>query len=168
MAGYLAHLLEDASSVSSPSISSSNRFPADVGDAGEAQAGRALSNGLALGVEDLGLGHDVDDYARHGPQRNGRAHAPAADWRHESRHPGSPGMNPLRLAVPAVAGRVRRLRGRPEDRGRLSDNKFPVEHLMIVGTDLKRVERITGRLTWGAGSPRAACSPACGWGSSSA
>jgi hypothetical protein len=31
----------------------------------------------------------------------------------------------------------------------LSDNKFPVEHLMIVGTDLKRVERITGRLTWG-------------------
>ena len=31
----------------------------------------------------------------------------------------------------------------------LSDNKFPVEHLMIVGTDLKRVERITGRLTTG-------------------
>src|SRR3954466_2945633 len=31
----------------------------------------------------------------------------------------------------------------------LSDNKFPVEQLMIVGTDLKRVERITGRLTYG-------------------
>ena len=31
----------------------------------------------------------------------------------------------------------------------LSDNKFAVEHLMIVGTDLKMVERITGRLTWG-------------------
>lgn len=31
----------------------------------------------------------------------------------------------------------------------LSDNKFPVEQLMIVGTDLKRVERITGRLTTG-------------------
>ena len=29
----------------------------------------------------------------------------------------------------------------------LSDNKFPVEQLMIVGTDLKRIERITGRLT---------------------
>jgi hypothetical protein len=29
----------------------------------------------------------------------------------------------------------------------LSDNKFPVEQMMIVGTDLKRVERITGRLT---------------------
>jgi hypothetical protein len=30
----------------------------------------------------------------------------------------------------------------------LSDSKFPVEQLMIVGTDLKRIERITGRLTW--------------------
>lgn len=30
----------------------------------------------------------------------------------------------------------------------LSDNKFPVEQCMIVGTDLKRVERITGRLTY--------------------
>ena len=31
----------------------------------------------------------------------------------------------------------------------LSDQKFPVEHCMIVGTDLKRIERITGRLTTG-------------------
>jgi hypothetical protein len=31
----------------------------------------------------------------------------------------------------------------------LSDNKFPVEQCMIVGTDLKRIERITGRLTNG-------------------
>jgi hypothetical protein len=31
----------------------------------------------------------------------------------------------------------------------LSDQKFPVEQCMIVGTDLKRVERITGRLTTG-------------------
>lgn len=31
----------------------------------------------------------------------------------------------------------------------LSDQHFPVQHLMIVGTDLKRVERITGRLTTG-------------------
>ena len=29
----------------------------------------------------------------------------------------------------------------------LSDSKFPVEQCMIVGTDLKRIERITGRLT---------------------
>lgn len=31
----------------------------------------------------------------------------------------------------------------------LSDNVFPVEQLVIVGTDLKRIERITGRLTTG-------------------
>jgi len=31
----------------------------------------------------------------------------------------------------------------------LSDNKFPVENCMIVGTDLKQLERITGRLTTG-------------------
>ena len=31
----------------------------------------------------------------------------------------------------------------------LSDVEFPVENLMIVGTDLKQVERITGRLTTG-------------------
>ncbi|MDH2413291.1 general stress protein [Nocardioides sp. CER19] len=31
----------------------------------------------------------------------------------------------------------------------LSDHEFPVENCMIVGTDLKRVERITGRLTTG-------------------
>src|SRR5689334_6179283 len=31
----------------------------------------------------------------------------------------------------------------------LSDNHFPVENCMIVGTDLKQVERITGRITTG-------------------
>jgi hypothetical protein len=31
----------------------------------------------------------------------------------------------------------------------LSDHGFPVENCMIVGTDLKQVERVTGRLTWG-------------------
>jgi len=31
----------------------------------------------------------------------------------------------------------------------LSDHEFPVENCMIVGTDLKQVERITGRLTTG-------------------
>ena len=31
----------------------------------------------------------------------------------------------------------------------LSDAGFPVENLMIVGTDLKQVERVTGRLTTG-------------------
>src|SRR3954454_7704894 len=31
----------------------------------------------------------------------------------------------------------------------LSDREFPVENCMIVGTELKSVERITGRLTTG-------------------
>jgi hypothetical protein len=31
----------------------------------------------------------------------------------------------------------------------LSDNEFPVQNCLIVGTDLKQVERITGRLTNG-------------------
>ncbi len=31
----------------------------------------------------------------------------------------------------------------------LSDHEFPVQNCMIVGTDLKQVERITGRLTTG-------------------
>ena len=31
----------------------------------------------------------------------------------------------------------------------LSDNQFPVENCLIVGTDLKQIERVTARLTWG-------------------
>ena len=31
----------------------------------------------------------------------------------------------------------------------LSDRKFPVEHLSIVGNNLRTIETITGRLTWG-------------------
>lgn len=31
----------------------------------------------------------------------------------------------------------------------LSDHEFPVQNLMIVGTDLKQLERVTGRLTRG-------------------
>jgi hypothetical protein len=31
----------------------------------------------------------------------------------------------------------------------LSDNGFPVENCLIVGTELKQLERVTARLTWG-------------------
>jgi hypothetical protein len=31
----------------------------------------------------------------------------------------------------------------------LADERFPVEHVMIVGSGLKLVETVTGRLTWG-------------------
>jgi hypothetical protein len=42
----------------------------------------------------------------------------------------------------------------------LSDEEFPVENCMIVGTDLKRIERITGRLTTGRVAAGAAASGA--------
>lgn len=31
----------------------------------------------------------------------------------------------------------------------LSDEKFPVENVTIIGSDLRQVETVTGRLTWG-------------------
>ena len=31
----------------------------------------------------------------------------------------------------------------------LSDQKFAVENVTIIGSDLRQVERVTGRLTWG-------------------
>ena len=31
----------------------------------------------------------------------------------------------------------------------LSDKEFPVQNCLIVGTELKQLERVTGRLTWG-------------------
>src|ERR671932_272873 len=31
----------------------------------------------------------------------------------------------------------------------LSDEKFPVENVTIIGSDLRMIEKVTGRLTWG-------------------
>ena len=31
----------------------------------------------------------------------------------------------------------------------LSDEKFPVENVTIIGSDLRMIERVTGRMTWG-------------------
>jgi hypothetical protein len=62
---------------------------------------------------------------------------------------GLPGANPLRLEFPQSLAVYDDYAAAQKAVDFLSDNKFPVEHLMIVGTDLKRVERITGRLTTG-------------------
>jgi hypothetical protein len=62
---------------------------------------------------------------------------------------GLPGANPLRLQYPQSLAVYDDYAAAQKSVDFLSDNKFPVEHLMIVGTDLKRVERITGRLTTG-------------------
>jgi heat induced stress protein YflT len=42
----------------------------------------------------------------------------------------------------------------------LSDQQFPVENCMIVGTELKQVERVTGRLTYGRAAAAGAASGA--------
>lgn len=62
---------------------------------------------------------------------------------------GLPGANPLRLEFPQSLAVYDDYAAAQKTVDYLSDQKFPVEHLMIVGTDLKRVERITGRLTSG-------------------
>ena len=66
-----------------------------------------------------------------------------------SMHSGAPGPSPLKLEFPQSLATYDDYAGAQKTVDYLSDHKFPVEHLMIVGTDLKRVERITGRLTTG-------------------
>ena len=84
--------------------------------------------------------------ADRGSAPRGRAH-----WGHEHVLPG-----PARRTVLAAQAGVPQSLAVYDDYAAaqkavdfLSDNKFPVEHCMIVGTDLKRIERITGRLTTG-------------------
>lgn len=61
---------------------------------------------------------------------------------------GTPGANPLRLEFPQSLAVYDDYAAAQRTVDFLADRDFPVQHLMIVGTDLKRVERITGRLTW--------------------
>jgi hypothetical protein len=61
----------------------------------------------------------------------------------------TPGRSPLKLEFPQSLATYDDYAAAQKSVDYLSDQKFPVEHLMIVGTDLKRVERITGRLTTG-------------------
>ncbi len=42
----------------------------------------------------------------------------------------------------------------------LSDNKFPVENTTIIGSELRMIEHITGRLTWGRAAVAGAASGA--------
>jgi hypothetical protein len=62
---------------------------------------------------------------------------------------GAPGASPLKLEFPQSLATYDDYAAAQKTVDYLSDHKFPVEHLMIVGTDLKRVEKITGRLTTG-------------------
>jgi len=55
----------------------------------------------------------------------------------------------LTLAYPMSLGTYDRYEDAQKAVDYLSDNQFAVENCMIVGTDLRQVERVTGRLTRG-------------------
>jgi hypothetical protein len=57
--------------------------------------------------------------------------------------------NGLQLKFPQTLGVYEEYADAQKAVDYLSDNGFPVENCMIVGTDLKQVERVTGRLTTG-------------------
>ena len=58
-------------------------------------------------------------------------------------------VSPLKLAFPQSLAIYDDYESAQKAVDHLADQKFPVEQCMIVGTDLKRIERITGRLTTG-------------------
>jgi len=63
---------------------------------------------------------------------------------------GRPGItSPLRLEFPQSLAVYDDYAAAQKAVDFLSDEHFPVQNCMIVGTDLKRIERITGRLTTG-------------------
>ena len=53
------------------------------------------------------------------------------------------------LAYPHSLGTFEKYEDAQKSVDFLADQKFPVENLAIVGTDLKLVERVTGRKHWG-------------------
>ncbi|MDO9457230.1 general stress protein [Nocardioides sp.] len=71
-----------------------------------------------------------------------------------------PGLNPMRLEFPQSLAVYDDYAQAQKTVDFLSDEEFPVENCMIVGTDLKRIERITGRLTTGRVAAGAALSGA--------
>jgi hypothetical protein len=56
-------------------------------------------------------------------------------------------MSPLRLEFPQSIAIYDDYAAAQKAVDFLSDEEFPVENVMIVGTDLKRIEKVTGRLT---------------------
>jgi hypothetical protein len=65
------------------------------------------------------------------------------------RNPGLQGANLLQLQFPQSLAVYDEYAAAQKTVDFLSDQAFPVENCMIVGTDLKQVERITGRITTG-------------------
>lgn len=70
-----------------------------------------------------------------------------------SMQPKGPGQRPgfatLSLDYPMSLGVFEKYEDAQKAVDTLSDKGFPVQNVLIVGTDLKQLERVTGRLTWG-------------------
>lgn len=60
-----------------------------------------------------------------------------------------PGFATLSLDYPMSLGVFDKYEDAQRAVDTLSDKGFPVQNCLIVGTDLKQVERVTARLTWG-------------------
>ena len=62
---------------------------------------------------------------------------------------GRPGFATLSLDYPISLGVFEKYEDAQKAVDALSDKDFPVQNVLIVGTDLKQIERVTARLTWG-------------------
>lgn len=71
-----------------------------------------------------------------------------APYRGDMSIPGPRPASPLKLQFPQSLAVYDDYAKAQKSVDFLADAEFPVEQLMIVGTDLKRIERVTGRLTW--------------------
>ena len=66
-----------------------------------------------------------------------------------SAQPTRPGFPTLALNYPLSLGTFDKYEDAQRAVDELSDRGFPVQNCLIVGTDLKQLERVTSRLTWG-------------------
>jgi hypothetical protein len=62
---------------------------------------------------------------------------------------GRPGFATLSLEYPLSLGVFEKYEDAQKAVDVLSEKQFPVQNCLIVGTDLKQLERVTARLTWG-------------------
>ncbi len=62
---------------------------------------------------------------------------------------GRTGFPSLALEYPMSLGTFEKYAEAQKAVDTLSDAQFPVQNCLIVGTELKQLERVTGRLTWG-------------------
>jgi 1,4-dihydroxy-2-naphthoate octaprenyltransferase len=68
----------------------------------------------------------------------------------QPQRPGArPGFATLSLDYPISLGVFNKYEDAQKAVDTLSDKEFPVQNVLIVGTDLKQLERVTARLTWG-------------------